>query len=176
MSYCIAFSRDGATDVRRRYIRDAEHDANRSRCPEAVLHYILAEVNNLRRANMSNDEKARLAEEDRREARELSGFIATTIVLDFCASVQTMAEEGEPPERSATTQGHKASSRGRGVSGKRAGVSCGGLMPLMDSYPRQQRGASVPLQSEASAFGWHFSPQFGHDFFIDEVGNESEQR
>jgi peptide-N4-(N-acetyl-beta-glucosaminyl)asparagine amidase len=104
MSYCIAFSRDGATDVSRRYIRDAQHGASRARCPEAVLHHIIDEVRNLRRAHMPDDERARLAEEDRREARELSGFIATTIVTELCASapvMQTTAEGGHQSERSA---------------------------------------------------------------------------
>jgi peptide-N4-(N-acetyl-beta-glucosaminyl)asparagine amidase len=105
MSYCIAFSRDGATDVSRRYIRDAQHGASRTRCPEAVLHHIIDEVRSLRRAHMPDDERARLAEEDRREARELSGFIATTIVTELCASAPVMqtaaAAEGGQSERSA---------------------------------------------------------------------------
>ena len=107
LSYCIAFSSDGATDVSRRYIRDAQHAASRMRCPEAVLHYIIAEVKSLRRANMPADERARLAEEDRLEERELSGFIATTIVLDLCASAQATqtAAEGGRPERSAADKG-----------------------------------------------------------------------
>ncbi|KAK3298480.1 uncharacterized protein B0H64DRAFT_385230 [Chaetomium fimeti] len=93
MSYCIAFSLDGATDVRRRYIRRAEHAKSAVRCPEAVLHHVIAEVRNLRREQLSGEEKSRLAEEDCREERELSWYIAEDVANYLSLSAFVTAEE-----------------------------------------------------------------------------------
>jgi peptide-N4-(N-acetyl-beta-glucosaminyl)asparagine amidase len=88
LGYCIAFSRDGATDVTRRYVRNLNHwSKERVRCSEANLLYILDEIRAMRRKDMAKSEKFKLKGEDLREEYELSTIVAKNLVLELCRNL-----------------------------------------------------------------------------------------
>ena len=119
MSYCIAFSIDGATDVTRRYVRDAaSHGADRNRCPEEVLLFITSEIRRMRRETMSKEERKRLIIEDEREEKELRGYV----VQALAASIGKMlpggsANTGEEIKLPNRTTGAEAWRQARGENG-----------------------------------------------------------
>ena len=127
MSYCIAFSIDGATDVTRRYVRNAaSHGAERNKCPEEVLMYVTREIKRMRRASMLKDEQKRLLIEDEREERELQGFVVQALAAEIGKMLPTgrsgsgesgSGEDIKVPEQSARRSGAQAWREARGENG-----------------------------------------------------------
>lgn len=60
MSYVIAFSREGAVDVTRRYVGSPDALLPRTRCSEGVLKFIMEEITNLHRPKYAPDGETRL--------------------------------------------------------------------------------------------------------------------
>ncbi len=89
LTYAIAFSVDGATDVTRRYVRKVSlfRQSPRTRCSEGVLLHILQQITALRRSSLGDQERARLRKEDELEQVELGSFIVASVTSDFMASL-----------------------------------------------------------------------------------------
>lgn len=80
MSYCIAFSVDGCSDVTRRYVRNpSQHAMPRNKCAEGVLAHIIGEIKALRRRDMDKTERFRLVKEDMQEEEYLRSLIIEAI-------------------------------------------------------------------------------------------------
>ncbi len=119
MSYCIAFSIDGAIDVTRRYVRNAaSHGAERNRCPEEVLLFITNEIKRIRRESMLKDERKRLLIEDEREERELRSFVVQALAAEIGKMLPTGRNGGgediKVPEQAARRSGAQAWREARG--------------------------------------------------------------
>jgi peptide-N4-(N-acetyl-beta-glucosaminyl)asparagine amidase len=127
MSYCIAFSIDGATDVTRRYVRNpASHGHDRNRAPEEVLMYITNEIKQMRRTALSKEEKRRLIQEDEREDRELRSYVVQTLTAEIekmiphTAAASTPASQASEQKLPARQTGTEAWRRARGENGAQA--------------------------------------------------------
>jgi peptide-N4-(N-acetyl-beta-glucosaminyl)asparagine amidase len=109
LSYCIAFSADGAMDVTRRYVRDpTKHAAERQRVPEAVLLHIMDEIRATRRNNMSKQDKFRLQGEDLREAKELRSYVISSIAHEVSKIRAEDIINGQPVPRRQDADADKA--------------------------------------------------------------------
>ena len=145
MSYCIAFSIDGATDVTRRYVRNADdHGADRNKCPEEVLMFITNEIKKMRRATMSKEERKRLIIEDEREERELRGYVVQALAASIgrifpnngqAGATATTGEEIKLPARRSGTETWREA---RGEAGEGTpGARPGGNGSPQDRSPRE---------------------------------------
>ncbi|CAD6580782.1 MAG: peptide-N4-(N-acetyl-beta-glucosaminyl)asparagineamidase [Alectoria sarmentosa] len=122
MSYCVAFSIDGATDVTRRYVRNAaSHGAERNRCPEEVLMFITNEIKRMRRETMLKDERKRLLIEDEREEKELRGFVVQALAAEIGKMLPTGRNGGgegiKVPEQAGRRSGAQVWREARGENG-----------------------------------------------------------
>ena len=124
MSYCIAFSIDGATDVTRRYVRNAaDHGTERNKCPEEVLMFIINEIRRMRRETMLKEERKHLIIEDEREEKELRGYVvqalATSIgnMLPGGGASGLNGEEIKLPNRTSGTEAWRQERGENGTNG-----------------------------------------------------------
>ena len=123
MSYCIAFSIEGATDVTRRYVRNATaHGADRHRAPEEVLMWITNEIRRMRRENLSKEEKRRIIADDAREEKELRGYVVQALAVEIgklLPSRPASGGEGQkiPSQREGATSWQQATGEEGSTSG-----------------------------------------------------------
>ncbi|KAJ9643143.1 uncharacterized protein PV06_05581 [Exophiala oligosperma] len=87
IAYCIAFSKDGATDVTRRYVRNSRYNLPRTRCTEEVLLWIMHEIRKIRRDSLDKSVRTQLMRDDEREERELRSYVASSLANDMIHSI-----------------------------------------------------------------------------------------
>jgi peptide-N4-(N-acetyl-beta-glucosaminyl)asparagine amidase len=81
LSYCIAFSADGCSDVTRRYVRDASTASKRNRCSEGDLIHIVREIKAMRRKDMDKKERFDLMAQDSREDEEFRRYVIESLAF-----------------------------------------------------------------------------------------------
>ncbi|KAI1274479.1 hypothetical protein F5Y07DRAFT_214853 [Xylaria sp. FL0933] len=113
LSYCIAFSNEGAVDVTRRYVHKEELLKPRERCSELALFYMLKNITAERRAKFSKEDQERLRLGDAAEQKELQTFRVRSITREVIASLT-------PPSASSPGQHHPRSRESRNLPPKLA--------------------------------------------------------
>lgn len=78
LSYCIAFSVAGATDVTRRYVQSPDYALPRTKCSEEALLSILQEIRTVRHMEISKQE-LRLENDDATKAGELQLYVVKSL-------------------------------------------------------------------------------------------------
>lgn len=108
LSYCIAFSGDGATDVTRRYVRDpSKYGCPRKRASEHTVMEIIKSIRSKRREKLSKEDKIRLIKEDIREEKELQMYLVQGLVVGLPASLSSnvLALEAHETQKSSVERG-----------------------------------------------------------------------
>jgi peptide-N4-(N-acetyl-beta-glucosaminyl)asparagine amidase len=112
----------------------------RSRAPEAVLLYILDEIRNERRKNLSKQEKFRLEGEDMRESKELRWYVAHSITAELLKII---------PDEFHTSSADHGSSRRSPKPGPNVQITAKAQQEQLDRVQVQrsngERGASNSL-------------------------------
>ncbi|KAK6333136.1 Peptide-N(4)-(N-acetyl-beta- glucosaminyl)asparagine amidase [Orbilia javanica] len=125
IAYCVAFSHDGgAADVTRRYVRNPRmHGLPRTRCPEEVLLYIIDEIREKRRKNLSDEDKKRLMREDMREEQEFKEYVAAVLAAEVGAGAAAHLDLQRPSEaeKRPRESGRGEWTRVRGEDGQHSG-------------------------------------------------------
>ena len=94
LSYCIAFSTEGANDVTRRYVREEKMLKPRNRCSELALFYMLKKITTERRDRLSQEDQERLRVEDAVEQEELQTFRVLSVTKELLASLAPPPQSG----------------------------------------------------------------------------------
>ncbi|TGJ79141.1 hypothetical protein E0Z10_g9624 [Xylaria hypoxylon] len=106
LSYCIAFSTEGAVDVTRRYVRKEKLLKPRNRCSELTLFYILKKITAERRNELSKEDQERLRLGDAAEQKELQTFHVLSITRELIVSLAPPLGPG-PSQQRPKHQGSK---------------------------------------------------------------------
>ncbi|KAF2969427.1 hypothetical protein GQX73_g4120 [Xylaria multiplex] len=106
LSYCIAFSTEGAVDVTRRYVRQERFLRSRNRCSELTLFYMLKKITSERRSELRKQDQERLEMEDAMEQKELQTFHVLSIIRDLIVSLAPPLGPG-PSQQRPRNQGPK---------------------------------------------------------------------
>lgn len=108
LSYCIAFSSDGARDVTRRYVRDPpKYGCPRERASEHTVMEIIRSIRSKRRENLSKEYRQQLFKEDLREEKELQMYLVQGLVAGLSASLSSnvLAPEMHETQKSRAERG-----------------------------------------------------------------------
>ncbi|KAI1363212.1 hypothetical protein F5Y08DRAFT_250231 [Xylaria arbuscula] len=99
LSYCIAFSTEGATDVTRRYVREEKKLKPRNKSSELALFYMLKKITTERRDKLSKEDRERLRLGDTTEQEELQTFRVLSVSKELIASLAPPSEPGPSQHR-----------------------------------------------------------------------------